>query len=128
MGLPSCDPTKKGADHSVSAPAQASGCIQGMRSGLPRGRFHVSRQLPRAVGCEGDYKRGGRVRQSHNAQGYVKVHAIGYPSLVLKPSEGETPMALDQYSTLLAAVQAVPDPRKPRGKRYPWAVLLTILV
>jgi len=37
-------------------------------------------------------------------------------------------MALDQYSTLLAAVQAVPDPRKPRGKRYPWAVLLTILV
>ena len=27
-------------------------------------------------------------------------------------------MALDQYSTLLAAVQAVPDPRKARGKRY----------
>ena len=37
-------------------------------------------------------------------------------------------MALDQYSTLLAAVQAVPDPRKARGKRYSWALLLTILV
>ena len=37
-------------------------------------------------------------------------------------------MALDQYSTLLAAVQAVPDPRKARGKRYSWAVLLTVLV
>jgi predicted transposase YbfD/YdcC len=37
-------------------------------------------------------------------------------------------MALDQYSTLLAAVQAVPDPRKPRGKRYSWQLLLTIIV
>jgi len=37
-------------------------------------------------------------------------------------------MALDQNSTLLAAVQAVPDPRKARGKRYSWSVLLSILV
>ena len=37
-------------------------------------------------------------------------------------------MAQMQYSTLLAAVQAVPDPRKARGKRYAWAVLLTIIV
>lgn len=37
-------------------------------------------------------------------------------------------MAQTQYSTLLAAVQAVPDPRKARGKRYSWAVLLTVLV
>lgn len=37
-------------------------------------------------------------------------------------------MALDQYSTLLAAVQAVPDPRKARGKRYSWALLLTVLI
>ena len=37
-------------------------------------------------------------------------------------------MALDQYSTLLAAIQAVPDPRKARGKRYSWAILLTVLV
>ena len=37
-------------------------------------------------------------------------------------------MAQPQYSTLLAAVQAVPDPRKARGKRYPWAVLLTVIV
>lgn len=37
-------------------------------------------------------------------------------------------MAHTQYSTLLAAVQAVPDPRKPRGKRYSWALLLTILL
>jgi predicted transposase YbfD/YdcC len=37
-------------------------------------------------------------------------------------------MALNQYSTLLAALQAVPDPRKARGKRYSWATLLTILL
>lgn len=37
-------------------------------------------------------------------------------------------MAEPQYSTLLAAVAAIPDPRKARGKRYPWALLLTILV
>jgi predicted transposase YbfD/YdcC len=37
-------------------------------------------------------------------------------------------MASEQYSTLLAAIQAVPDPRKARGKRYSWAVLLTLLV
>lgn len=33
-----------------------------------------------------------------------------------------------QYSTLLAAVQTVPDPRKARGKRYSWVVLLSVLV
>ena len=37
-------------------------------------------------------------------------------------------MALDQESTLLAAVQAVPDPRKARGKRYACQLLLTIIV
>jgi predicted transposase YbfD/YdcC len=37
-------------------------------------------------------------------------------------------MALEQYSTLLAALQDVPDPRKARGKRYPWTLLLTIIV
>jgi predicted transposase YbfD/YdcC len=37
-------------------------------------------------------------------------------------------MAPEQYSTLLSALQHVPDPRKARGKRYPWTLLLTILV
>ena len=37
-------------------------------------------------------------------------------------------MAPDQYSTLLDALQMVPDPRKARGKRYPWTLLLTIIV
>jgi predicted transposase YbfD/YdcC len=37
-------------------------------------------------------------------------------------------MAPDQYSTLLSALQMVPDPRKARGKRYPWTLLLTIIV
>lgn len=37
-------------------------------------------------------------------------------------------MAPDQYSTLMDALQQVPDPRKARGKRYPWTLLLTILV
>jgi predicted transposase YbfD/YdcC len=37
-------------------------------------------------------------------------------------------MAPDQYSTLLSAIQMVPDPRKARGKRYPWTLLLTIIV
>lgn len=37
-------------------------------------------------------------------------------------------MAEPQYSTLLAAVASIPDPRKARGKRYPWALLLTVIV
>jgi predicted transposase YbfD/YdcC len=37
-------------------------------------------------------------------------------------------MALAQYSTLLSTLQDVPDPRKARGKRYSWTVLLTIIV
>jgi hypothetical protein len=43
-------------------------------------------------------------------------------------SEGGTPMAPDQYSTLLDVLQMVPDPRKARGKRYSWTSLLTIIV
>ena len=36
--------------------------------------------------------------------------------------------ALDQaqYSTLIEALEAVPDPRRRRGQRSPWAVLLTL--
>ncbi len=37
-------------------------------------------------------------------------------------------MDTPQYSTLLKALQGVPDPRQARGKRYPWLLLLTILV
>jgi predicted transposase YbfD/YdcC len=37
-------------------------------------------------------------------------------------------MAPDQYSTLLSALQHVPDPRKARGKRYSWTSLLSIIV
>lgn len=37
-------------------------------------------------------------------------------------------MAPNQYSTLLSALQQVPDPRKARGKRYPWTLLLTLIV
>lgn len=37
-------------------------------------------------------------------------------------------MALEQYSTLLSALEHVPDPRKARGKRYSWTLLLTIIV
>lgn len=33
-----------------------------------------------------------------------------------------------EYSTLVDALQDVPDPRKARGKRYPWTLLLTIIV
>lgn len=32
-----------------------------------------------------------------------------------------------KYSTLLEAVAAVPDPRKARGKRHPWPLLLAII-
>jgi predicted transposase YbfD/YdcC len=32
-----------------------------------------------------------------------------------------------QYSDLCAALSDVPDPRKARGQRYPWPVLLTLL-
>ncbi len=32
-----------------------------------------------------------------------------------------------QYSTLLAALEAVPDPRQTRGQRHPWRHLLLII-
>ena len=31
-----------------------------------------------------------------------------------------------QYSTLMDALKEVPDPRKARGKQYPWSLLLTL--
>jgi predicted transposase YbfD/YdcC len=37
-------------------------------------------------------------------------------------------MDTTQYSTLFEALQDVPDPRKPRGKRYGWHLVLTIIV
>jgi len=37
-------------------------------------------------------------------------------------------MDTPQYSTLMEALQELPDPRKPRGKRYQWHLLLTIIV
>lgn len=33
-------------------------------------------------------------------------------------------MGIRQYKTLMATVAAVPDPRKRRGQRYPWRLLL----
>lgn len=36
-------------------------------------------------------------------------------------------MAEGQYTTLTDALMAVPDPRKRRGQRYPWWVLLTLI-
>jgi hypothetical protein len=36
-------------------------------------------------------------------------------------------MDQSQYSTLMEALAVVPDPRKARGKRYPWLLLLTLL-
>lgn len=32
-----------------------------------------------------------------------------------------------EYTTLVDALRSVPDPRKARGQRYPWAVLLTVI-
>lgn len=32
-----------------------------------------------------------------------------------------------QYSSLIEVLAAVPDPRKARGKRYSWVLLLTLL-
>jgi predicted transposase YbfD/YdcC len=32
-----------------------------------------------------------------------------------------------QYTTLMDVLAAVPDPRKARGKRYPWMLLLTLI-
>jgi predicted transposase YbfD/YdcC len=37
-------------------------------------------------------------------------------------------MDTPQYSTLLEALEDVPDPRKARGKRYSWHLLLAIIV
>lgn len=37
-------------------------------------------------------------------------------------------MDTPKYSTLLAALQAVPDPRQARGKRHAWSVILTVIV
>ncbi len=33
----------------------------------------------------------------------------------------------EEYTTLVAALRAVPDPRKARGQRYPWELLLTVI-
>src|SRR5439155_17362945 len=40
---------------------------------------------------------------------------------------GSQPMDLVEYTTLVAAVRDVPDPRQRRGQRYPWWVLLTVI-
>jgi len=33
----------------------------------------------------------------------------------------------EEYTTLVAALRSVPDPRKARGQRYPWELLLTLI-
>lgn len=33
----------------------------------------------------------------------------------------------EEYTTLVAALRSVPDPRKARGQRYPWELLLTVI-
>lgn len=33
-----------------------------------------------------------------------------------------------QYTTLMDVLRPLPDPRKDRGKRYPWLLLLTLVV
>ncbi len=32
-----------------------------------------------------------------------------------------------KYSTFIGAIKEVPDPRKARGKRYPWSFLLSLV-
>src|SRR5205085_5365979 len=32
-----------------------------------------------------------------------------------------------QYTTLMDVLRSLPDPRKARGKRYPWLLLVTLL-
>jgi hypothetical protein len=32
-----------------------------------------------------------------------------------------------QYSTLLEVLQDIPEPRKARGQRYVWALVLTLI-
>ena len=32
-----------------------------------------------------------------------------------------------KYSSLMDAIVAIPDPRKARGKRHPWNLLLTLI-
>jgi len=36
-------------------------------------------------------------------------------------------MDRSQYTTLLDVLRPLPDPRRARGKRYPWLLLLTLL-
>ncbi|HEU5103688.1 MAG TPA: hypothetical protein VFU22_31950 [Roseiflexaceae bacterium] len=36
-------------------------------------------------------------------------------------------MDQSQYTTLMEVLAAIPDPRKARGKRYSWTLLLTLL-
>ncbi len=33
----------------------------------------------------------------------------------------------EEYTTLVATLRSVPDPRKARGQRYPWELLLTLI-
>jgi hypothetical protein len=36
-------------------------------------------------------------------------------------------MDQEEYSTLLQVLQGIPDPRKARGQRYPWLLLLALV-
>ena len=36
-------------------------------------------------------------------------------------------MDQEECSTLLDALQGIPDPRKARGQRYPWLLLLALV-
>lgn len=36
-------------------------------------------------------------------------------------------MDREEYTTLVAALRSVPDPRKAGGQRYPWELLLTVI-
>jgi hypothetical protein len=56
-----------------------------------------------------------------------KSSSIRYHAFELLNFEGGHQMDEPQYSTLLEALSAVPDPRKARGKQYSWVLLLTLV-
>ena len=42
--------------------------------------------------------------------------------------EGRLPIAYSEYSTIIDILVDIPDPRKDRGKRHPWWLILLQLI
>src|SRR5215212_2455581 len=57
----------------------------------------------------------------------MKNASITFTITGTSPYQGWCVMDQPYYSTLMDAVVDLPDPRKARGKRHPWPLILTLI-